>query len=68
MFLIEAHDRFHAIVNDDAISCCGIPLPYGLTTDLIVSLIFMVDFIDRWLKSFENDYSCQTMMYIDKVN
>ena len=67
MCSIDAHDRYHPTINDDASSGGGITLPYNSTKYVSVSFGLTLNFIDIWLKLLKTNYLHQTRMYCEEM-
>ena len=65
MYSIEAHERYHKYVNDEASKCGGRQLPSNSTKYYLTYFGLKFNFIKSWLKSFKKIYKRQTMMYCE---
>ena len=56
MYSIEAHERNHKYVNDEASSSGGRPLKLNPIKDSLISFGLTLNFIESWLISFKPNY------------
>ena len=67
MCSIEAYEKLHPTCADSESSIGVILLPCCLLTDVLVSLVHTLDFIEIWLKSLERNYYKQPIIQRDNM-
>ena len=66
MCSINAFDKFHVACSDSVSSRGGIVLPYGSTTDVLMSVFDTLNFVGIWLQNIDTNYICRCNAYKEK--
>ena len=64
MCSIDTHGKENQSDNDDGISGGGYTLPSNSTTEVLVLLSAIINFIGCWLKALEHNYLYRSHMHI----
>ena len=64
MCSLVSHDKIQPAYEDDEISIRDRSIPKNATTEGLESLGATINFIDKWLKLFEENYDARFVAYI----
>ena len=67
MCSLVAHDKNQPAYEDDESSIGDMPIPKNVTTEALEALGATLNFIDVWIKLFEENYDARRVAYITSM-